>query len=75
MDAMERDLRGLRDRALFYFAWATGGRRISEIADLHVNELSLDRFASEGAIDVRLRGTKTTDAGNTPCCCGAPAHI
>lgn len=77
MDAMERDLRGLRDRALFYFAWATGGRRISEIADLHVKELSLDRFASEGVIDVRLRGTKTTDAGDTPALLlrGVGAHL
>ncbi len=63
---MERDLRGLRDRALFYFAWSTGGRRISEIANLHVNELSLNRFQSDRVIDIRLRGTKTTDAGDTP---------
>lgn len=66
IDGMERDLRGLRDRALFYFAWSTGGRRISEIANLHVNELSLNRFQSDRVIDIRLRGTKTTDAGDTP---------
>lgn len=69
--AMEEDFRGLRDRAIFYFAWATGGRRISEIANLHVNELSLDRYdpskpLADRVIDIRLRGTKTTDTGDTP---------
>ncbi len=75
--AMEKDLRGLRDRALFYFAWATGGRRISEIANLHVNELSLERFAADGVIDIRLRSTKTTDAGATPALLlrGMGAHL
>ncbi len=77
IDGMERDLRGLRDRALFYFAWSTGGRRISEIANLHVNELSLDRFASDGLIDIRLRATKTTDADDTPALLlrGVGAHL
>ncbi len=77
IDGMERDIRGLRDRALFYFAWSTGGRRISEIANLHVNELSLDRFTSDGVIDIRLRSTKTTDAGQTPALLlrGTGAHL
>ena len=52
--AMEEDLRGLRDRAIFYFAWATGGRRISEIANLHVNELSLDRFDPSKPLSERV---------------------
>ena len=69
--AMAEDFRGLRDRAIFYFAWATGGRRISEIANLHTGELSLDRYdpaapLQERVIDIRLRGTKTTEAGETP---------
>ncbi len=80
--AMEEDLRGLRDRAMFTFAWATGGRRISEIAILHVNELSLDRYDPDApledrVIDIRLRGTKTTEAGETPALLlrGMGAHL
>lgn len=82
IDAMARDLRGLRDRAIFTFAWATGGRRVSEIADLHVNELSLERYdpakaLAERVIDIRLRGTKTTNAGETPALLlrGQGAHL
>lgn len=80
--AMEEDLRGLRDRAIFYFAWATGGRRISEIAKLHLNELSLDRFdpskpLDQRVIDIRLRGTKTTGLDETPALLlrGRGAHL
>ncbi len=75
--AMEEDFRGLRDRAIFYFAWATGGRRISEVANLHVNELSLERLASDRVIDIRLRGTKTTGVDETPALLlrGRGAHL
>ncbi len=80
--AMAEDPSGLRDRALFTFAWATGGRRISEIANLHVNELSLDRFdpskpLADRVIDIRLRATKTTEVGETPALLlrGRGAHL
>ena len=79
---MEEDLRGLRDRALFTFAWTTGGRRISEVANLHVNEVSLDRYdrsapLEDRLVDIRLRGTKTTGAGETPALLlrGSGAHL
>ena len=64
--ALPADLPGLRDRALFLFAWASGGRRPSEVAGLHLNMLDFARFRPEGIVDTRLAGTKTTEAGETP---------
>lgn len=55
-------LEGLRDRALLYFAFASGGRRRSEVAaadfrDLHAQE--------DGSYVYRLEHSKTQQAGVT----------
>ena len=60
------DAPGLRDRAIFLFAWASGGRRPSEVSGLHYKMLDLKRYETAGVIDIRLHGTKTTIAGETP---------
>ena len=52
-------LHGLRDAALLETAWASGGRRRSELAGLRVEDLDLTNFAAAGAIALRLRETKT----------------
>jgi integrase len=52
-------LHGLRDAALIETAWATGGRRRSELAGLRVEDLDRSAFAPDGTITVRLRETKT----------------
>lgn len=67
LDATGRDdRRALRDRAILLFAFASGGRRLSEIAALRREDLSLKRFDEDGIIDIHLRGTKTTKEGETP---------
>lgn len=52
-------LHGLRDAALIETAWATGGRRRSELASLRVEDLDRSAFAADGTITIRLRETKT----------------
>lgn len=64
--ALPRDIRGLRDGALFAFAFATGGRRASELSALRFEMLDLTRFAGEGIIPFHLATTKTTEAEDTP---------
>lgn len=57
---------GLRDRALLETAWASGGRRRSEIANLRVEDLDLEDFDRSGAVRIALFETKTTEPGQTP---------
>ncbi len=64
--AMPRDLPGLRDAAMFSFAFASGGRRVSEIAALRRGNLTTDRHAAEGLIEIQLDRTKTTAPAATP---------
>jgi integrase len=52
-------LHGIRDAALVETAWATGGRRRSELAALRVENLDRSAFATDGTITIRLRETKT----------------
>jgi integrase len=52
-------LHGLRDTAMIETAWATGGRRRSELAALRVENLNRTRFAETGAIGLHLAETKT----------------
>ncbi|MEM6549221.1 MAG: tyrosine-type recombinase/integrase [Pseudomonadota bacterium] len=59
-------MRGLRDRAILALAWASGGRRRSEIAGLRRDDLELKDFDAEGLIWLRLLGTKTTAPDATP---------
>jgi integrase len=52
-------LHGLRDAALLETAWASGGRRRSELASLRVEDLDRSAFAKDGSITLRLSETKT----------------
>ncbi len=59
-------LRGLRDRAVLMLAFASGGRRRSEVAGLMREDISLDDFTARGIVWIRLLETKTTAQGDTP---------
>ena len=60
------DLRGLRDRAILMLAFASGGRRRSEITALMREDISLEDFDSRGVAWISMLETKTTRAGTTP---------
>lgn len=60
------DLRGLRDRALLMLAWASGGRRRSEVSALMRADLDLAEFKESGLIWLSLIETKTTATGEAP---------
>lgn len=55
-------LEGLRDRALLYFAFASGGRRRSEVAAAGLSDL---HALPEGGYVYRLEHSKTQQAGVT----------
>jgi integrase len=57
---------GLRDAALIEVAWASGGRRRSEMAALRVEDLDRTRFAEKGEIGLRLSVTKTHHGAEAP---------
>lgn len=59
-------LRGLRDRALLMTAFASGGRRRSELTGLMREDLDLSEFEARGLIWLRLLTTKTTAKGKAP---------
>jgi integrase len=59
-------LRGSRDRALLMLAFASGGRRRSEVAALDVADIGLGDFAARGLVWVRLLTTKTTRKDQAP---------
>ena len=44
---LPEDTAGLRDRALFLFAWTSGGQRASEVATLTRNMLDLSRLQTD----------------------------
>jgi len=58
--------RGLRDRALLSLAWASGGRRRSEIAGLRREDADVTDYPRTGVIGLRLVATKTTGPASTP---------
>ena len=58
--------RGLRDRALLMLAFASGGRRRSEMTALNVEDIGRDEFADRGLIWIRLLQTKTTKKDQAP---------
>jgi integrase len=60
------DLRGLRDRAMLMLAFASGGRRRSEVAALRRDDISTEDFDATGVIWVRLLETKTTRPDEAP---------
>ncbi|MFK7943989.1 MAG: tyrosine-type recombinase/integrase [Paracoccaceae bacterium] len=60
------DLRGLRDQALLVLAWASGGRRRSELSNLMREDVDLSDYAEKGLIWLTLLETKTTATGEAP---------
>lgn len=58
----EDTLEGIRDRALLYFAFASGGRRRSEVADADLADL---RTIGPNEYVYRLERSKTQQAGPT----------
>ena len=60
------DLRGLRDRALLMLAFASGGRRRSEIAGMMREDVDLSDVREKGLIWLHLIETKTTGTAETP---------
>jgi hypothetical protein len=59
-------IRGARDRAMLMLAFASGGRRRSEVTALNVEDIGLDDFASKGLVWIVLLETKTTKKGSSP---------
>lgn len=58
--------RGNRDRAILMLAFASGGRRRSEVTGLNVEDVGLDDFAARGLVWLRLVDTKTTRRDQAP---------
>lgn len=58
--------RDARDAALLMLGWASGGRRRSELATLHIADLDVSRYQAERLIRLQLVSTKTTGRGDTP---------
>jgi integrase len=58
--------RGIRDRAMLMLAFASGGRRRSEVTALNVKDIGLDDFKAKGLLWVRLLETKTTKKDQAP---------
>lgn len=58
--------RGTRDRAALMLAWASGGRRRSEVVALNRDDIDDRDFAASGLIRIRLLTTKTTAPGQAP---------
>lgn len=58
--------RGIRDRAMLTLAFASGGRRRSEVTGLDLADVDLRPFKTRGLIWLRLMETKTTGKGDAP---------
>lgn len=58
--------RGIRDRAMLMLAFASGGRRRSEVTALNVEDIGLDDFTARGLVWIRLVETKTTKKDQAP---------
>jgi integrase len=52
--------RGVRDRAMLMLAFASGGRRWSEVTALNVEDIGREDFKARGLVWIRLLETKTT---------------
>ena len=52
--------RGIRDLAMLMLAFASGGRRRSEVTALNVEDIGRDDFAAKGLLWLRFLETKTT---------------
>lgn len=62
----DASLRGCRDRAMLMLAFASGGRRRSEVASLNVEDIGRSDFHGKGLLWVRLVETKTTKKDQAP---------
>ena len=58
--------RGIRDRAMLMLAFASGGRRRSEVTALNVEDIGRDEFSAKGLVWIRLLETKTTKKDQAP---------
>lgn len=58
--------RDSRDRAALILAWASGGRRRSELTALNVEDIDARAMEERGLIRIRLLQTKTTGAESAP---------
>lgn len=58
--------RGIRDRAMLMLAFASGGRRRSEVTALNVEDIGRDEFIAKGLLWIRLLETKTTKKDQAP---------
>jgi integrase len=58
--------RGIRDRAMLMLAFASGGRRRSEVTALNVEDIGLDDFVAKGLVWIRLLETKTMKKDQAP---------
>ncbi|WP_347309642.1 tyrosine-type recombinase/integrase [Defluviimonas sp. SAOS-178_SWC] len=66
IETCDYSLRGLRDRAILMLAFASGGRRRSEITALHREDIGTGDYATKGLIWLRLLETKTTRKDEAP---------
>jgi integrase len=58
--------RGIRDRAMLMLAFASGGRRRSEVTALNVEDIGRDDFKAKSLLWIRLLETKTTKKDQAP---------
>lgn len=66
LDTCDDSRRGIRDRAMLMLAFASGGRRRSEVTALNVEDIGRDDFDRKGLLWVRLLETKTTRQDHAP---------
>lgn len=66
IDTCDDSHRGLRDRAMLMLAFASGGRRRSEVTALNVEDIGLEDFPAKGLVWIRLLETKTTRKDQAP---------
>ena len=66
LESCDDSHRGIRDRAMLMLAFASGGRRRSEVSNLNVEDIGRDDFAAKGLVWIRLLETKTTRKDQAP---------
>lgn len=66
LDTCDDSHRGIRDRSMLMLAFASGGRRRSEVTALNVEDIALDDFKAKGLLWIRLLETKTTKKDQAP---------
>lgn len=66
LTSCDNSMRGLRDRAILMLAFASGGRRRSELTNLYREDIGTADYAAKGLIWLRLLDTKTTTKSDAP---------